>query len=258
MLNTADFVSNKNNYTPGPIKVFQPGQSLNGGQSFNGGQTGGNGTFNFGNSPFYAKGANLDKIEGRVGNATQQATNVIDVRNPLQAALSQYQNAAMGIKPSQVSLGQNFAGPEQFQQGLSNGIDSFGQLGISEGLQNIALQRGAANNQISNTLGRTAGNEAIMGILQNQNLMKSLLASQPLITEAQKGTAQRVSDQISLQNTLQQLRNEAQLTQAGFNQQAQLAALQPQQNLLELLSGLQGQQRGVNATENQIGGRNFK
>lgn len=64
--------------------------------------------------------------------------------------------------------------------------------------------------------------------------------------------------------TAGQLSNTAQLQQAGYNQQsalaqlqAQLATLQPYQNLLEALTALQGQQRGVVATGTQLGQRNY-
>lgn len=228
------------------------------------------GSGNYGFPTINWGGADLNKIEARTGLGTQTATNVLDVRSPLQNALNTYASRAGSLANTPVNLGRtnlgyNFAGPGAFQNMLSGGIDYFGNLGISEGLQNIALQRQATNNQLAQQLGRTPGNETLLGILQGQNLFKSQLAANPLISQAQKDTASRVEQQINLQNQLQQLMNQTRMQQQGFNQQAQLAELQsrlalqqPQQNLLEILSNLQGQQRGVTTQEGQVLGRNFK
>ncbi len=215
--------------------------------------------FNFGNA-FNAFGGGLDNREARSGTAQQNATNVLDVRQPLGQTLAgfgQYANSLAGRAP-QVRLGNNFADANTFQNNLNGGIDYFGNLGLSEGRQNINLQREAANRQLSDMLNRGQGNQGLLAVLQNQNLMRSQLAGNPLISEAQRGTAERTGQQIELQNAVQQLRNNTQLQQQGFNQQSSLAALQPLQNLLESLSGLQGQQRGVSAYENQAGAKNFK
>lgn len=212
----------------------------------------------------------LDKIESSSGFGSQQATNVIDVRNPLFQTLMQYQQQAgqlAGQNPrlGRLSLSQNFAGPDAYQNMLKGGIDFFGQQGISEGIQNINLQRDSANAELARSLGATPGQEGLLSVLKNMNLNKSLLAANPLISQAQKDTSGRVESMINLQNQLTQLANQTKMQQLGFNQQAQLAELQarlgllqPQQNLLDILSSLQGQQRGVTTTEQQQLGRNFK
>ncbi len=228
-----------------------------------GGATGGYGAtmqpFNY-QSAFGQFGGGLDNQEARSGIAQQNATNVIDVRQPLGNTLANFNtlaNRAANGAP-RVNLGNNFADGNSFQNALAGGIDYFGRLGMAEGQQNIGLQRDAANRQLATMLGRGQGNQGLLGVLQNQNLMRSQLAGNPLISEAQRGTAERAGQSIDLQNTVQQLRNNTQLQQQGFNQQASLAALQPLQNLLESLSGLQGQQRGVYSAEQQAGAKNFK
>lgn len=197
-------------------------------------------------------GDSLDRFESRAGKGYQTPTNVIDPRQQLTSNLASFQNRAMGLRGA--NLGYAFARPQDFQKGLQGGIDYFGRMGMAEGLQNIGLQRDAQNRQLATQLSRTAGNEGLLSVLQNQNLLRSSLAGNQLYGEAQKGTADRMSQQLELQNQYQQLVNQARL--AG--QQSQIAALQPQQNLLELLSGLQGQFRGIKAGESQIGGRNFE
>jgi hypothetical protein len=216
--------------------------------------------FNFGGTLDQFEGYGLNNQEARSGTGTQSATNVLDVRQPLGNTLSgfgQYANRMAGGAP-QVRLGNNFADQNTFQNNLRGGIDYFGRLGMAEGLQNIGLQRGAADRQLSDMLSRGQGNSNLLAVLQNQNLMRSQLAGIPLISEAQRGTAERTGQSIELQNAVQQLRNNTQMQQAGFNQQSSLAALQPLQNLLEALSGLQGQQRGVTATETQVGAKDYK
>lgn len=204
-----------------------------------------------------------------VGTATQTPTNVLDVRPQLQSLLSQYQNLASGVSGlspnfTPIKLNTNFAGPGAYQQGLQNGIDYFGRLGISEGIQAINAQRDAANRQLADVLGRSVGNEGLLNVLQNQNLFRSNLATNPLYSDAQKGTAQRIQDQINLQNALVKAQNDATLSQGTYNQQGQLAALQaklallqPTQNLLDILTNLQGQARGLTGTDTQFGGKNF-
>ena len=197
-------------------------------------------------------------------SSSQQPTNVLNVLPQLSQALGGYQNYANGIlgqvpqNLQGVNLNTGFKGAQDFQNGLQNGIDYFGKLGISQGLQNINLQRDAANNQIASTLGRTPGNDSLINVLQGQNAFRSQLAGQPLISDAQQGTAQRLSDMINLQNQVINSQNQTQLQQAGFNNQnamnqfqAALAAGQPYQNLLDILSNLQGQGRGV--VSNEIG-----
>lgn len=217
------------------------------------------GQFNYQNA-FSGFGGGLDNREARSGVANQTATNVLDVRQPLSNTLGAFQNYASQLagQAPRVNLGMNFADGNTFQNNLAGGIDYFGRMGVSEGLQNIGLQREAANRQLADVLGRGQGNTNLLSVLQNQNLMRSQLAGIPLISEAQRGTAERTGQQIELQNAVQQLRNQTQLEQQGFNQQARLAALQPMQNLLEALSGLQGQQRGITAFEQQAGAKNYK
>jgi hypothetical protein len=217
----------------------------------------------------FQSGIDLNKVETSSGTGTQTPTNVLDVRNQLSQILGQYGNLASSFSNTPVNLGRvnlntNFAGPDAFRQGLNGGIDFFGQQGISQGINNIKLQENAANNQLGQTLGRTAGNEGLIGVLQNINSQKAALGMNPLISQAQKDTADRIVQNINLQNQLVNLRNQTALQQAGFNQQSQLAELQsrlgltqPLQNILEILSGLQGQGRGVIATEDQTLGRNF-
>lgn len=212
----------------------------------------------------------LENNEAAFGRGYQNPLNTIDVRNQLQNALGRYSNNAGQLANTRVNLGRvrlsnNFVGPEYFQNLLNNGIDYFGQLGISEGLQNINLQRDAANRKLMSALGQDPGNSGLLSVLQNQNLFRSQLAGNPLISQAQKDTSGRVSEMVNLQNQLTQLLNQTRLQQTGANQQAQLselqarlAAQQPQQNLLEILSNLQGQNRGVMTTQRQTLGRNFK
>ena len=130
--------------------------------------------------------------------------------------------------PSLVQLGQNFAGAGQMQNALGGGIDYFGRLGISQGQQDIAAQRGAMDRQLATNLGRNAGNESLIAALQGQNLLKSGLAEQGLISGAQQGTLERVLQSIGLQNQQQQLMNQTGLEQAGFNQQSLMEALNAQ------------------------------
>ena len=100
--------------------------------------------------------------------------------------------------------------------------------------------------------------------LKNQNLMRSILGANPLISQAQKETASRISDRLNLDNSTIQAQNQTALSQFQANQQSQLAnlqanmaKLQPMQSLIDILSNLQGQARGVTSTENQTGSRNF-
>lgn len=211
----------------------------------------------------------LNKVETSRGTGTQTPFNVLDVRSPLSAILSQYgslanRTASTPINLGRLSLSTDFAGPGAFDAALSGGIDQFGQMGISEGIQNLNLQRGAADAELARTLGGTLGNEGLISVLKNLNLQKTQLGANPLISQAQKDTAARAESRINLQNQLTNLINQTATQQLGFNQQAKLAELssrlgmmQPMQNLLEILSGLQGQARGVTTNENQVLGRNF-
>lgn len=217
-------------------------------------------------------GSNLpqyNNVENSAGTASQLPTNVIDVQGPLRSALANYtgyanQFANTPVNFNPVNLNSNFLGSDAYQSQLHNGIDYFGDLGISSGIQNLNLQRDTANNQLASNLMRQPGNEGILSVLQNQNLFKSQLAIPQLISQAQKDTAQRISDQINLENSKINSTNQTNLQAAGFNQQGQMAALQarlgllqPQQNLLDLLSNLQGQARGVTAQQTQTGSKNF-
>ena len=273
---------------------------------------------------FPQSGQLMGRVEEKLTGTSQTPTNVANVTQPLLDILSQFRSRADIQAPnlSPIQLGTQFRGSAYAPQftGVSSlyqpsfqdfenlpalfqgGIDPFGQMGISEGIQNINLQRGTENRRLASTLGRQAGNEGLLSVLQGQNLFRSQLAQQPLIAEALRGTAERglaqrnaaiqqrdlqnqfeqlkrgtslqnldISNQLELakrgvsvqdlelSNTLQQLQNQALLQQGGFNQQtslaqtqAQLASLQPLQNLLEILSGLQGQQRGLTTQEQQV------
>lgn len=235
---------------PGPTSFGQPFPEMGG--------------FNF------QSGLDLSKVETSRGAGTQTPFNVLDVRSPLSSMLSQYGGLASGLSGAPLDLGRlnlstNFMGPEAFNQGLKGGIDFFGNMGISQGLGNIALQRSAADSELGRTLGSVAGNEGLISVLKNLNLQKSQMAANPLISQAQRDTASRVEQQVNLQNQLTNLINQTKMQNLGFNQQSQLAELssrigqmQPMQNLLEILSGLQGQARGVSTAEDQILGRNFK
>lgn len=185
--------------------------------------------------------------ENQNQSTSSQPTNVLNVLPQLSQAISGYQNWANNILGQSPQLNNNFVGAKDYQNQLSNGIDYFGRLGISEGLQNINLQRDAANQQLQNTLGRDSGNNSLIQVLQNQNAFRSQLAGQPLISEAQKGTAQRVSDMVNLQNSIINAQNQNNLS--GY--QAQLAGGQPYQNLLAMLGNLQ--QQGAGNVTNNIG-----
>jgi len=210
----------------GPPSV-DPGNSPNGNRDILIGGNYGYGGYGYGNpqplqtsNSGYGLNPNFsDRIfgyrvqENQNQSASQQPTNVLNVLPQLSGALGQYQNYAnnmLGRAPGNfqgVNLNTNFKGAQDYQNGLNNGIDYFGKLGISEGLQNINLQRDSANNQLASTLGRTAGNDSLINVLQGQNAFRSQLAGQPLISDAQKGTAQRVSDMINLQNSLRYVLN---------------------------------------------------
>lgn len=218
-------------------------------------------------------GSNLpqyDKVENKFGSGTQNATNVwTGAQYQLPEILNSFRTLANGIANTPVNLGSvklnsNFRNSNDYNSLLKNGIDYFGQLGISEGLNNIGLQRAAADRALMDSLGRTEGNGSLLSVLKNQNLMRSILGANPLISQAQKETASRISDRLNLDNSTIQAQNQTALSQFQANQQSQLAnlqanmaKLQPMQSLIDILSNLQGQARGVTSTENQTGSRNF-
>ena len=161
-------------------------------------------------------------------------------------------------------MGQNYGTPQQLQQLISPGIDYFGKLGMSEGLQNLALQDQARQNQLASSLGQNAGNQSLLNVLRSQGGLQMGLAQQPLYSQAQQGTFERGLKNIDLQNQLQQLQNATAMQQAGFNQQANLSQLQarasslmPNQNLLEALSNLSNLGAGTQTINNQVGQRNY-
>jgi len=234
-----------------------------------------------------------DKTQGQASNVNQIPVNVLDVLSGragrgqtsqglgfgISDVLNNYYNKAnsylnqfspqsssnpSGFNLPQVNLSSNFAGVNDLNSSLNGGIDYFGRLGISEGLNNINAQRNASNAAIANSLGKTAGNQSLISVLQNQNNLQSRLAGQPLVSEAQQGTYQRALGNVGLQNDVTGLQNQTQLADRGFNLQsilsglnAQTQGVQPLQNLLDTLTTLQGQQRGVTSSESQIGSRNF-
>lgn len=217
----------------------------------------------------------LDVLSGRAGyGKTSQGLGfgISDVLNSYYSRAGDYLNRfspysstnTSGFNLPTFTAGMNYAGQEQLNSALHGGVDYFGRLGISEGTNNINAQRNATNAQIASSLGRTAGNESLIGVLQNQNNLHSRLATQPLMSEAQQGTYSRALGNIGLQNDLQNQLNQSQLMQQGFNLNSilsglnsQTQGLQPLQNLLDTLTSLQGQQRGVTSSESQFGSKSF-
>lgn len=218
----------------------------------------------------------IDVLSGRAGRGpTKQGLNygIADVLNNYYSKAGEYLNRFSpssegnpnGYNLPTVSLNNNYSGPDSLNSALRGGVDYFGNLGISEGINNINAQRNASNAAIQNSLGRTAGNQSLISVLQNQNNLQSRLATQPLLSEAQQGTYQRALGNIGLGNDVINSQNQNILGQEGFNLQsalsglnAQSQGLQPIQNLLDTLTSLQGQQRGVTSSESQKGSRNFK
>jgi hypothetical protein len=209
--------------------------------------------------------AGLNNIETKTTDVTQNPTNVYtgaqySIPGILNRISAQNQNIGQPTFGN-VNLNQNFQGAPQ----LNGGIDLFGRMALAEGAQNIGLQGSQANQTLSNQLGRRPGNASLLAVLQGQNALRSQLAVNPLYAEAQKGTYERGVSNTNLNNQALQLANTAQTTQAGFNNQNQLqafqsrlAALQPNQNLLEALISLQSQARGLTSSEDTTGAKNFK
>lgn len=199
----------------------------------------------------------------------QSPTNVVDIRPELLSALRTFTGQvgsinAPGSLPG-VALQSGFQGAAGLPSLFTGGIDQLGRLGISAGLEQLRGQTQSANTQLQNQLGRNAGNQSLIGVLQNQNRMREQLAAQPLITQALQGSAERdiarrsaAVQGVQLDNLALQLANQARLSQADFNRsgdlalfQAQLAGLQPSQNLVDILTTLQGQARGVETLDQQ-------
>lgn len=208
----------------------------------------------------------------------QRATNVLDVLNPLSSTLDNYgtmatnlYNAGLNYQPQQLGVGgtpglnNNFAGANQLKALMGNGVDYIGQQGIAQGQQNLALQEGARQRQLASGLGQNAGNQSLLNVLRSQGGLQMGLAGQGLTTQAQQGTLERGLQNINLQNQNIANRNTNIMNTAGFNNNAALgglaarsAAMQPSQNLLDTLTNLQGQGRGVNTTETGIGNKNYQ
>lgn len=192
------------------------------------------------------------QIPGQLAQATSQANQIASGRyNPNLSNLGSSYNT-------------NFQNSSDLAPYMNGGVDYLGRLGISEGASNILAQQGNANRALQNSLGRQAGNRSLINVLQNQNAFRSQLAMNPLYSEAQRGSYERALGNVGLNNQALQASNTAQQAQAGFNNQnqlqafqARLAALQPQQNLLDYLATLQGQARGLASQQNDLSGKNF-
>lgn len=210
-------------------------------------------------------------------NQLQNATNVVNVLPQLQSYLgglqgqtSNYYNTLTGAGNNltggnyNVNLGTNFAGPQQLQNSLSGGLDYFGQSGLSQGLNNINLQRNQQNQQLSSQLGQQPGNNSLLGVLQGQNNFNSQLAGIPLMGQAQTQSYSDAMNNVNLQNQVQNSLNSTQLNQGGFNLNNYLSGLgaygnafTQSNNLGGLLSNLAGMQRGTATSQTQAGKQNF-
>lgn len=213
----------------------------------------------------------INKLESKTTGVNQNATNVFQgadqmLGSPLGrlfASAQMIQNAPVNLQDS-LSLNRGFQGSNQLQNALSGGVDYFGRLGMSEGLQNLRAQENASNRALTAQLGRNPANASLIAALQNQNRMRTQLAYNPLMGEAQRGTYERAAGNIGLENQRVQLLNNLLGTEASFRNQsalsgleARMAQLQPMMNYIEALTALQGQARGVSSTENVLGGKNY-
>lgn len=225
----------------------------------------------------------INKVESKAVNVGQRATNVYNWANRLleggrpqqNSPLQWYSDLAQGVSgidpnlQTQIGTTENpvsrtFLGMNALRDALGGGIDYFGRLGMSEGTQNLRAQENAANRALQDRLGRTSGNASLIAALQNQNRMRTQLAQNPLMAEAQRGTYERALGNVALENQKSQLINNLLGTEASFRNQAALsnldariAQLGPLMNYIEALSALQGQARGVESTERTIGGKNY-
>jgi len=171
----------------------------------------------------------------------------------------------------------NFGNQNQLAQAAFNQDSAFNaaQFGNESQLQ----QQGFNNQNLldllnfynQNTLAETAFNQDSR--TQAQQLSNQDSLAQANYLQNQENTTTQLSNIAKLEqagftqqaNFLRdQLYNTAMLQQYGFNQQAsladlqaQLATTQPSQNLLEALTALQGQQRGVTTYDTNVGARNF-
>lgn len=188
-----------------------------------------------------------------------------------------YQLQQTGFNNSSILDALNFGNQNQLAQAGFNQDSAFqaGQLSNDYQLQQTGFNNAnlldALNFYNQNTLAQAGFNQdsaiqaqqlsnqdslAQTNFLQNQENLTTQLQNAAMLEQA--GFTQQA-------NFLRdQLYNTAMLQQYGFNQQAsladlqaQLAALQPSQNLLEALTNLQGQQRGVTSLESAIGQKNF-
>jgi len=222
---------------------------------------------------------NIGNYESKSTNVAQQATDVyrgyIDriggALSGLTYNASQMRDRPIALRTSLGLIGTGtgpndprFQGADALRNALSGGIDYYGRLGLSEGIQNLRAQENAANNALQARLGRTAGSSALIAALQNQNRMRTQMAINPLLSEAQKGSYERGLTNVGLENQRLQLANAVTGQEGNFyNQsvlsqlQGRLAGMQPTQSLLEALIALQGQGRGVASTENALGGKNY-
>lgn len=209
----------------------------------------------------------LNKIETKTSSVTQDPTNVwsgaqYQIPRQVNVLRNQADNIPLNLPNLQrLALEGRFA----MAPDVSGGIDMFGRQAIAEGAQNIFAQNNRNNQVLSDQLSRTPGNRNLLSILQGQNTLRSQLAFNPLYAEGQKGTYERATANAAFKNNAIQLLNSARTTAAGFNNQnelqtfqSRLAAIQPQQNLLEALISLQSQGRGLDSTESNRGAKNFE
>lgn len=214
----------------------------------------------------------INRLESKSTAVGQEATNVFTeakdwLLNPL-ARLSTYSREMLSSPgpdlQTRLSLGRDIQGASALRNALSGGVDYFGRLGLSEGLQNLRAQENSANRALTAQLGRNPANASLIAALQNQNRMRTQLAYNPLLSEAQRGTYERAYGDVGLENQRAQLLNSILSQEANFRNQSelarlqsQLAQMQPTQSLIEALTALQGQARGVSSTERVLGGKNY-
>lgn len=216
----------------------------------------------------------MNYYEGKSTSVAQDPTHVYSgadsrIGNVLQPMTDNASAFASGrYTPTTSTLGSGFntqfLNADALAPYMNGGVDYLGRLGMSEGASNILAQRNNANRALQASLGKNVANRSLINVLQNQNAFRSQLAMNPLYSEAQRGSYERALANVGLGNQALQASNAAQQAQAGFNNaanlqgfQARMSALQPQQNLLEALTALQGQARGISSTENVLGGKNY-
>lgn len=220
----------------------------------------------------FEAGSPVNRYETKQTTVSQAPTNVWrggqwlipDALDSYIRSINQIGGAPINL--SNLEQNTNFQGANELMRFLmpGGGIDYFGRLGIAEGQNNILQQQAAANRALQANLGRNAGNQSLINVLQNQNAFRSQLAMQPLFTEAQRGSYERAAgniglnnQQIAAQNAANALVNQVNNQNQLNSLQARLSALQPRQNLLEALNAFQSQARGLESDEGVFAGKNF-